>query len=324
MVATDASAESGCTGSRAALRAASAGAFRRPPAFGPAVGAGRSRQPAQDAADRRHFLAQGPAAVVRRPSHVVRCAAVADRLRARRHRPPRQPTICVGRGLSRSMVHHRSTNSPQGLVLSVRAGVMASFKDAPRGPERHRCPRPPPRTRDRQQRDAPRAPVSGHPGPESSSSRRPGDASHREAGMFAGIDWASEEHAVCVHDAAGRKMASFAVAHSGDGFDDLARRLARFGEPSELPVAIERVSIPASSTTSATTSPPPRTCGPSNGFESAGSATSLCRRRRRTRRRPRSGPGPRDPRGRPTQPAPPCAPIGRCAATRQPHQRPRR
>ncbi len=34
----------------AALRAASAGAFRRPPAFGPAVGAGRSRHPTQDAA----------------------------------------------------------------------------------------------------------------------------------------------------------------------------------------------------------------------------------------------------------------------------------
>src|SRR5918995_1179414 len=58
--------------------------------------------------------------------------------------------------------------------------------------------------------------------------------------MFAGIDWASEEHAVCVHDDAGRDKAAWAIAHSADGFEDLVRRLARFGDPAELPVAIER------------------------------------------------------------------------------------
>jgi len=58
--------------------------------------------------------------------------------------------------------------------------------------------------------------------------------------MFAGIDWASEEHAVCVHDDAGRNKAAWAIAHSADGFEDLVRRLARFGDPAELPVAIER------------------------------------------------------------------------------------
>jgi hypothetical protein len=58
--------------------------------------------------------------------------------------------------------------------------------------------------------------------------------------MFTGFDWASEEHAVCVHDAAGHKLASFAIAHSADGFEDLVRRLARLGDPAELPVAIER------------------------------------------------------------------------------------
>ena len=32
--------------------------------------------------------------------------------------------------------------------------------------------------------------------------------------MFAGIDWASQEHAVCVHDGAGRNQASFTITHS--------------------------------------------------------------------------------------------------------------
>ena len=58
--------------------------------------------------------------------------------------------------------------------------------------------------------------------------------------MFAGIDWASQEHAVCVHDGAGRKLASFTITHSALGFEDLVGRLARYGEPAELPVAIER------------------------------------------------------------------------------------
>jgi transposase len=58
--------------------------------------------------------------------------------------------------------------------------------------------------------------------------------------MFAGIDWASQEHAVCVHDGAGRTLASFTITHSALGFEDLVGRLARYGEPAELPVAIER------------------------------------------------------------------------------------
>ena len=35
--------------------------------------------------------------------------------------------------------------------------------------------------------------------------------------MFAGIDWASQEHAVRVHDDAGRKLASFTITHSALG-----------------------------------------------------------------------------------------------------------
>lgn len=58
--------------------------------------------------------------------------------------------------------------------------------------------------------------------------------------MFAGIDWASEDHAVCVVDDAGRKKSSFPVAHSRAGLDELVSRLRKFGDPKDLPVAIER------------------------------------------------------------------------------------
>ena len=61
-----------------------------------------------------------------------------------------------------------------------------------------------------------------------------------EAQVFAGIDWAAEVHAVCVIDAAGKIAAEFTVAHSADGIIALVRRLARFGDPADVPVAIER------------------------------------------------------------------------------------
>lgn len=59
---------------------------------------------------------------------------------------------------------------------------------------------------------------------------------------FAGIDWASDKHDVCVLDASGAKKAAFSIAHTADGLVGLIRRLKRFGEPGELPVAIERPS----------------------------------------------------------------------------------
>lgn len=58
--------------------------------------------------------------------------------------------------------------------------------------------------------------------------------------MFVGIDWASQDHAVCVVDGAGRKQASFGVAHSKQGLNELLSKLRRFGGPKDLPVAIER------------------------------------------------------------------------------------
>jgi Transposase len=63
-----------------------------------------------------------------------------------------------------------------------------------------------------------------------------------EARFFTGIDWASAEHAVCVLDAAGTITAQFTIKHSAEGIASLVRRLARYGDPADLPVAIERPS----------------------------------------------------------------------------------
>ena len=58
--------------------------------------------------------------------------------------------------------------------------------------------------------------------------------------MFAGIDWAADDHAVCVIDDGGRVVERYTVGHSADGFERLIRRLARYGEPAGLPIALER------------------------------------------------------------------------------------
>jgi transposase len=61
-----------------------------------------------------------------------------------------------------------------------------------------------------------------------------------EALFFTGIDWAAETHAVCVMDAAGTIVAGFTIEHSADGIALLTGRLARYGTPGSMPVAIER------------------------------------------------------------------------------------
>ena len=61
-----------------------------------------------------------------------------------------------------------------------------------------------------------------------------------EALFFTGIDWAAEAHAVCVLNAAGKVVAEFTVEHSATGIAALIRRLARFGDSGDLPIAIER------------------------------------------------------------------------------------
>jgi transposase len=61
-----------------------------------------------------------------------------------------------------------------------------------------------------------------------------------DALFFVGIDWAAAEHAVCVLDISGHKLAAFTIDHTAAGFASLARRLAKLGQPKHLAVAIER------------------------------------------------------------------------------------
>lgn len=58
--------------------------------------------------------------------------------------------------------------------------------------------------------------------------------------MLAGIDWVTEEHAVCVLEDDGRVVDRFTIAHNAEGFGRLTTRLARHGVAAELPIAIER------------------------------------------------------------------------------------
>lgn len=59
---------------------------------------------------------------------------------------------------------------------------------------------------------------------------------------FAGLDWASEKHDVCVIDTEGAIRTRFSVAHTADGLAELGRRLQSFGPPERLSIALERPS----------------------------------------------------------------------------------
>lgn len=54
---------------------------------------------------------------------------------------------------------------------------------------------------------------------------------------YAGVDWATDAHAVCVVDGGGRVIIEFDVAHTADGLTELCRRVERAGARR---VAIER------------------------------------------------------------------------------------
>ncbi len=58
---------------------------------------------------------------------------------------------------------------------------------------------------------------------------------------YAGVDWASEIHAVCVIDEAGEVRERLRIPHTRLGLAELVSRLARHAErPADLPVGIER------------------------------------------------------------------------------------
>ena len=92
-----------------------------------------------------------------------------------------------------------------------------------------------------------RAPVSDHPAvsPARRVTSLPSEGEVLSLNVvgalfFVGIDWAAAVHAVCVLDATGRRVAAFTIEHSAAGLADLMRRLARLGDPDQMPVAIER------------------------------------------------------------------------------------
>src|SRR5438034_10426152 len=64
----------------------------------------------------------------------------------------------------------------------------------------------------------------------------------RAMNFVVGLDWASQAHAVCFRAATGQVGWQGSVEHSADGLAELLRRLARFGPPASLPVALERPS----------------------------------------------------------------------------------
>lgn len=55
-----------------------------------------------------------------------------------------------------------------------------------------------------------------------------------------GIDWGGENHACCVLDHKGAILDRFEAPHTRDGLAKALRRLARHGNPEDLPIAIER------------------------------------------------------------------------------------
>lgn len=57
---------------------------------------------------------------------------------------------------------------------------------------------------------------------------------------YVGLDWAQDNHALCVVDGDGSVVEAFEAAHDRAGLRELAKRLSRWGDPASLSIAIER------------------------------------------------------------------------------------
>jgi len=58
--------------------------------------------------------------------------------------------------------------------------------------------------------------------------------------VYVGLDWAALVHAVCVLSAAGKVLAQFTIEHTADGIAALIRRLAKYADPADVQIGIER------------------------------------------------------------------------------------
>ena len=58
--------------------------------------------------------------------------------------------------------------------------------------------------------------------------------------VYVVLDWAAVIHAVCVMSAAGKVLAQFTIEHTAEGIASLIARLAKYGDPADVQVGIER------------------------------------------------------------------------------------
>lgn len=58
--------------------------------------------------------------------------------------------------------------------------------------------------------------------------------------IYVGLDWAAATHAVCVLSAVGKVLAQFVIDHTAEGISMLIRKLAKYGDPAEMHIGIER------------------------------------------------------------------------------------
>ncbi len=58
--------------------------------------------------------------------------------------------------------------------------------------------------------------------------------------VYVGLDWAAATHAVCVLSAVGKVLAQFVIEHTAEGIATLIGKLAKFGDPADVQIGIER------------------------------------------------------------------------------------
>lgn len=58
--------------------------------------------------------------------------------------------------------------------------------------------------------------------------------------IYVGLDWAAATHAVCVLSAVGKILSQFMIDHTAEGIASLIRKLAKFGDPADIHIGIER------------------------------------------------------------------------------------
>lgn len=58
--------------------------------------------------------------------------------------------------------------------------------------------------------------------------------------VYVGLDWAAATHAVCVLSAVGKILAQFMIDHTAEGIAALIRKLAKYGDPADVHIGIER------------------------------------------------------------------------------------